>query len=151
MSFKAGLIKMAIKCTPDVMVIWVANIVLKDIAELKDFSFDLDTRTAYVQVQLVGEVETIDVWMEDFAIINNDGTYQFIIQKAESNRIWLSNILSRITGKAWSIPEVPQLAPHLGLISELLKAESPEQDARKHEDSEHEAPTRQEDPEHQEN
>ncbi|MGZ5577009.1 MAG: hypothetical protein ACXWEV_09015 [Methylobacter sp.] len=155
MSFKTGLIKMAIKYTPNVMVIWVANIVLKGIAELKDFSFDLDARTAYVQIQLVGEVETIDVWMEDFAIINDDGAYQFIIQKAESNRIWLSNILSRITGKAWRIPEIPQLAPHLGLISELLKAESPEQealeqDSPKQEDSEHEAP-KQEDPEHQEN
>jgi hypothetical protein len=158
MSFKAGLIKIAIKCTPDIMVIWVANIVLKGIAELKNFSFDLDTRTAYVQIQLAGEVETIDVWMEDFAIVNNNGVYQFILQKAESNRIWLSNILSRITGKAWSIPEIPQLAPHLGLISELLKAESPEQgtqetmeqDSPKLEDSEHEPP-KQEDAEHQEN
>ncbi|HEY8218689.1 MAG TPA: hypothetical protein VIF86_01175 [Methylobacter sp.] len=120
---------MAIKCTPNFMVIWVANIVLKGIAELKDFSFDLDTRTAYVQIQLVGEVETIDVWMDNFAIVNNDGAYQLIIQKAESNRIWLSNILSRITGKAWSIPEIPQIAPYLELIAELFKPEYPEQEA----------------------
>ncbi|HEY8159745.1 MAG TPA: hypothetical protein VIF10_13680 [Methylobacter sp.] len=128
MSFKTGLIKMAIKCTPNIMIIWVANIILKDIAELKDFSFDLEPRAAYVQVQLVGESETIDVWMEDFAIVNNDGAYHLIVQKAESNRIWLSNILSRITGKAWKIPEIPQLAPHLELIAELFKPENPEQE-----------------------
>lgn len=150
MSFKTGLIKMAIKCTPNFMVIWVANIVLKGIAELKDFSFDLEPRTAYVQIQLVGEVETIDVWVEDFAIINNDGAYQLIIQKAESNRIWLSNILARITGKAWSIPEIPQLAPHLELISELFKAESPEQATPEQEAPKLEAP-KQEDTEHEEN
>ncbi|MDP1663829.1 MAG: hypothetical protein Q8L79_01790 [Methylobacter sp.] len=150
MSFKTGLIKMAIKCTPNFMVIWVANIVLKGIAELKDFSFDLEPRTAYVQIQLVGEVETIDVWVEDFAIINNDGAYQLIIQKAESNRIWLSNILARITGKAWSIPEIPQLAPHLELISELFKAESQEQATPEQEVPKLEAP-KQEDTEHEEN
>jgi len=128
MSFKTGLIKMAIKCTPNIMIIWVANIILKGIAELKDFSFDLEPRAAYVQIQLVGESETIDVWMEDFAIVNDDGAYHLIVQKAESNRIWLSNILSRITGKAWKIPEIPQLAPHLELIAELFKPENPEQE-----------------------
>jgi len=128
MSFKTSLIKMAIKWTPNMMVIWVANIILKGIAELIDFNFDLEARKAYVQIQLVGESETIEVWIEDFAIINDDGSYQLIIQQAQSNRIWLNNLLSRITGKAWGIPEIPQLTAHLELISELFKAESPEQE-----------------------
>lgn len=110
------------------MVIWVANIILKGIAELTDFNFDLEARKAYVQIQLVGESETIEVWIEDFAIINDEGSYQLIIQQAQSNRIWLNNLLSRITGKAWEIPEIPQLTAHLELISELFKAESPEQE-----------------------
>ncbi|WP_027150669.1 hypothetical protein [Methylobacter tundripaludum] len=128
MSFKTSLIKMAIKWTPNMMVIWVANIILKGIAELTDFNFDLEARKAYVQIQLVGESETIEVWIEDFAIINDEGSYQLIIQQAQSNRIWLNNLLSRITGKAWGIPEIPQLTAHLELISELFKAESPEQE-----------------------
>jgi len=128
MSFKTRLIKMAIKWTPNMMVIWVANIILKGIAELTDFNFDLEARKAYVQIQLVGESETIEVWIEDFAIINDEGSYQLIIQQAQSNRIWLNNLLSRITGKAWGIPVIPQLTAHLELISELFKAESPEQE-----------------------
>ncbi|PPK75183.1 hypothetical protein B0F87_10629 [Methylobacter tundripaludum] len=128
MSFKTRLIKMAIKWTPNMMVIWVANIILKGIAELTDFNFDLEARKAYVQIQLVGESETIEVWIEDFAIINDEGSYQLIIQQAQSNRIWLNNLLSRITGKAWGIPEIPQLTAHLELISELFKAESREQE-----------------------
>lgn len=128
MSFKTGLIKMAIKWTPNTMIIWVANIILKDIAELTDFNFDLEARKAYVQIQLVGESETIEVWIEDFAIVSNEGSYQLIIQQAQSNRIWLNNLLSRIAGKAWKIPEIPQLTAHLELISELFKAENPEQE-----------------------
>ncbi len=128
MSFKTGLIKMAIKCTPNIMIIWVANIILKGIAELTAFSFDLDTRKAYVQIQLVGEVETIDVWVEDFAIVSDQGSHRLIIQQAQSNRIWLSNILSRIAGKAWKIPVIPQFAAEIELISELLKAENPKQE-----------------------
>lgn len=118
---------MAIKWTPNAMIIWVANIVLKDIAELKDFNFDLETRKVYVQTQLLGESETIDVWLEDFAIINDEDGYKFIVQQARSNRIWLTNLLSRIVGKAWKIPVIPQLAAQMELISELFKAENPAQ------------------------
>lgn len=128
MSFKTGLIKMAIKWTPNKMIIWVANIVLKGIAELTDFNFDLETRKAYVQIQLLGESEVIEVWLEDFAVIRDEESYKFVVQQAQANRIWLNNLLSRITGKAWKIPEIPQLKPQLELISELFEAESPKQD-----------------------
>ncbi len=128
MSFKTGLIKMAIKLTPNMLVSWVANIVLKGIAELTDFSFDIEARTAYVQIQLVGESETIEVWLEGFAIISDEESYKFIIHQATSNRIWLGNLLSRIVGKAWKIPVLPQLAAQMELAAELLAAETPEQE-----------------------
>ena len=125
MSFKTGLIKMAIKLTPNKMIIWVANIVLKDIAELTDFNFDLEARKVYVQIQLLGESETIEVWLEDFAVVSDEEAYKLIIQQARSNRIWLNNLLSRIIGKAWKIPAMPQFAAEIKLISELFEAESP--------------------------
>jgi hypothetical protein len=127
MSYKIYLIKMAIKLTPNKMIVWVANIVLKGIAELTAFDFDLDTRKVYVQTMLAGEVEPIDVWLEDFAIVSDEKSYHFIIHQARSNKLWLTNLLSKIVGKAWKIPVLPQLAAHLELMSELLKAESPEQ------------------------
>jgi len=128
MSFKSNLAKIAIKLTPNSLVKLVANVILKDIAELVDFNFDLDTRKAYVQIQLVGESETIDVWLEDFAIINEENSYKFVIQQAQSNRIWLGNILSRIVRKEWKIPVTSQMTPHIEFIAELLKAERPEQE-----------------------
>lgn len=128
MSFKTGLIKMAIKWTPNMMIIWVANIILKGIAELVDFNFDLEARTAYVQVQLLGESETIEVWLENFVIVSDEESHKLIIQQAQSNRIWLNNLLSRIAGKAWKIPAIPQFTAEIELISELFKAESPEQE-----------------------
>lgn len=123
MSFKASLIKTAIKLTPNKMIVWVANFILKDIAELTDFNFDLETRELYVQIQLLGESETIEVWLEDFAIVSDGESHQFIIHQAKSNRIWLHNLLARIAGKNWKIPAIPQLAAHMELITELLKAE----------------------------
>ncbi len=126
MSFKASLIKTAIKLTPNKMIVWVANFILKDIAELTDFNFDLETRELYVQVQLLGESETIEVWLEDFAIVSEGESHEFIIHRAKSNRIWLHNLLARIAGKSWKIPAIPQLASHMELISELLEAEVPE-------------------------
>jgi hypothetical protein len=128
MSFKSSLIKIAINCTPNIMIIWVANIVLKGIAELTDFNFDIDTRTIYVQTTLYGEAESIEVWLEDFAVISDEGSYKFILHKAQSNRPWLNNLLAHVAGKAWKIPAIPQLAPHLELVAEVFKPEYPEQE-----------------------
>lgn len=135
MSFKAGLIKIAIKWTPNMMIIWVANIILKGIAELKDFNFDLDARTAYVQILLLGEAEAIEVWLEDFAIVSDEASRKLIIQQARSNRLWLNNLLSRISGKAWKIPALPQFAAEIELISELFKAENAEAESLAQEDT----------------
>ena len=128
MSFKTSLLKIAIKLTPDIIVLWVANIILKGIAELSKFIFDLDARTAYVQLTLFGEVEPIDIWVDGFAIVSDEASHQLIIEKAQSNRPWLNNLLSRIAGKAWEIPAIPQYKNQIELISELFEAQSPEQE-----------------------
>jgi hypothetical protein len=128
MSFKTSLVKMAIKLTPDILVIWIANFILKGIAELSEFNFDLDTRQAYVQATLYGETEPIEVWLEDFAIVSDGASHQLIIHQAKSNKPWLNNLLSRIAGKAWNIPVIPQFQGQIELASELFKAESPLQE-----------------------
>lgn len=124
MSFKATLTKTIIKITPNKLIIWVANIVLKDIAELVHFNFDIDARKVFTQVQLVGESETIDVYIDGFAVITDENEYYFLIEAAESNRIWLGNILTRIIGKKWKIPVTAQTAPHMTFIAELFKADN---------------------------
>lgn len=124
MSFKATLAKIVIKMTPNKLIIWVANIILKDIAELTGFNFDIDTRSSFLQIQLVGESETIDVWFEGFGIISDGNSYQFIIEEAKSNRIWLGNLLSRFVGKTWTIPVQANLAPQFDFVAELLEKEA---------------------------
>ena len=128
MSIKVKLTKTIIKMTPNKLIIWIANIVLKDIAALTSFNFDIDTRTAFTQVQLVGESETIDVWIDGFAVMTGEGEYHFVLEGARSNRIWLGNILSRIVGKKWKIPVVPQTAPHMEFIAELFTADDSKQE-----------------------
>lgn len=55
---------------------------LKGIAELTDFSFDIDERKAYVQIQLAGESEKIEVWLEGFAVVGEEESYKFIVHQA---------------------------------------------------------------------
>jgi hypothetical protein len=128
MSFKTTLVKMAIKLTPDIVVRWVANYILKGVAELSEFHFDLDARQAYLQGTLYGESEPIEVWLEDFAIVSDDESHQLIIHQAKSNRPWLNNVFSRIAGKAWNIPAIPRFQNQIELASELFKAESPDRE-----------------------
>lgn len=129
MSFKSSIVKMAIKLTPNIIVLWVANHVLKGIAELSDFNFDLDTRTASVQATLNGESEAIDIWIDGFAIVTDEESHKLIIEHAQSNRPWLNNLLARIAGKAWKIPAIPQYQEHIELVAELFRPENPEPDA----------------------
>jgi len=125
MSIKSSLLKIVIKLTPDILIIWVANIVLKGIAELTAFNFDIEERKVYVQTRLYGEQDTIDVCLEDFAVFNDGESYRFIIHQAKSDRPWLNNLLSRVIGKAWKIPEIPQFSAQLELVAELFKAKPP--------------------------
>lgn len=124
MSYKASLIKMAIKCTPNKIIIWVANIILKGIAELSEFNFDIDTRKVHVLTTLYGETESIEVWLEGFAIVKADESYHLILQQAQSNKPWLNNIFTHLVGKMWKIPAIPHIASHMELIAELFKAEN---------------------------
>jgi hypothetical protein len=112
---------MAIKLTPNVLIVWGANIVLRGVAKLTAFNFDIDARKVYVQATLAGEAEPIELWVEDFALIGENKPYAFVIQQAKSNRLWLDNLLARFVRKPIKIPDVPQLASHMALVSELLK------------------------------
>ena len=125
MSYKTRLIKLAIKWTPEALILWVGNFVLKGIATLNAFSFDLDHRKIHVQTTLFGESEPIEIWLEDFAIVNAGGAYQFILNRANSNRAWLTNIFAHITGRPWTLPAIPAIQPYMGLVAEVFeKAET---------------------------
>ena len=125
MSIKSSLIKIIIKLTPNLLIIWVSNIILKGIAELTEFNFDLEARKVYVQTRLYGEEQTIEICLEDFAVFNDGVSYRFIIHQAKSNRPWLTNLLAHFTGKAWKIPAIPHLTAQLELLTELFKAKTP--------------------------
>lgn len=125
MSVKATLIKMAIKMTPNRLIIWATNRMLKGIAELTKFRFDLDARQLYVQTRLYGEQDTIEICFEGFGVFNDGRSYRFILPRATSNRPWLNNLLSCIAGRAWQIPTTPSMTAQLELAAELLKV-SPE-------------------------
>lgn len=125
---------MAVKCTPSMMILWVANIILKGIATLSDFSLDLDERKVYVVATLEGESEPIEVWLEGFAVITDDYGNYIRLEQGQSNRVWLNTIFARIAGKPWKIPSIPQFQAYIDLVVELLKAETTEQEALEDQD-----------------
>lgn len=133
------IIKVGAKLTPKILVSWVANIVLKGIAEFSKISYDLDKRTAFVEVTLYGEEESIQVDVDGFEILGEEGNYQFILHKAESNKPWMTNMLARIAGKPWDIPDIPKYRLQLEIIANLLKGESDEQETELQQKPEQEA------------
>jgi len=121
-------VKVGAKFTPKILVVSVANIILKGIAEFSEILYDLDQRTAFVKVTLYGEEEAIEVALDGYEILGDEDNYQFILHKAQSNKPWMNNILSRIVGKAWDIPPIPQYKDEVGFVAKLLKAENTEQE-----------------------
>ncbi len=120
MSYKARLVKLAIHCTPKFLILWIANLKLKGVVKLLDFNLNLDARRAYVRAALVGEADPIEVLVEGFALLSTAAGYALIVQRAESNKIWLNNVLSRIVQKHWAVPVLPRLASPMRLVAELL-------------------------------
>lgn len=120
MSIASKLIRVAVKLTPKVMIVWVANHYLKGIARLTDLNLDLDIRRVYVRTLLDGEPEAIEVLVEDFAILRQGEDYHFVLSRAQSNKPWLTHALARVAGRAWKLPHIPQLAAYLPLAAELL-------------------------------
>jgi len=122
MSFKSNLVKFVIKLTPNALIIWVANKIMKGFAELQAFDFDIDARKIYAQTLLLGEDIPIEVRLEDFAVFNDGDGYRFIIHHASSNKPWLNNLLMRVIGKGWKIPSLPHFSAQLELVAELFNA-----------------------------
>lgn len=122
MSFKSSLVKIVIKLTPNALIIWVANKILKGVAELQAFNFDIDARKIYAQTLLYGEEIPIELSLEDFAVFNDGEGYRFIIHHASSNKPWLNNLLARVIGKGWKIPSLPHFSAQLELVAEVFKA-----------------------------
>ena len=120
-SMLVGIVKIGIKLTPKKLVSGVANIILKGIAEFSKIAFDLDKRTAFVELTLYGEKEPIQVSLEGFEILGEEDDYKFILHKAHSNKPWMTNLLARISGKAWDIPPIPQYKDEVGFVATLLK------------------------------
>jgi len=135
MSLAANLIRFAIKITPNSLIVWVANHVMKGIAELTQFNFDLESRKVYVQSRLYGEDFTIDVVLEDFAVFNDGESYRFVLHHAHSDRPWLQNILAKFVGKAWKIPALPGFSKPLELMAEVFAARPPVLAAIEHDSS----------------
>lgn len=123
MSYTVSLIKTAIKLAPIKPVLWLANYKLKGIVTLHALDLDFDAKKVYVQAQLFGETETIDVWVEGFGMLYKEASYYLLIKTARSNQLWLNNLLTHIAGKPWKIPVIPQIAAYMGLVYELFKHE----------------------------
>jgi hypothetical protein len=121
MTLKARLIRAAIKLTPPWIIRLTANMILRDIAELKYFHFDLDTRKVYVEVLLAGEPESIEVWAEDFFMLTESGHLTVVLGQARANRLWLTNIFRHVTGRSWQLPIPPQYASYAALIAEVFQ------------------------------
>lgn len=126
-------IKLGIKLTPKILVSSVANVVLKGIAKFSKISFDLNKRTAYINLTLYGEKEPIEIAIDGFEILGdaNKGNYQFILHNAKSNKPWMTNIFARITGKSWTIPSIPQYKDEVDFVASLLGADTPKKIVKK--------------------
>ncbi len=64
------------------------------------------------------------VWLEDFTITHNEGSYQFILNYAKSNKPWLESLFARVTGKFWELPIPPQYDHYAQLLVELLASKA---------------------------
>ena len=117
MSYKTSLVKMALNNTPKSMVLWAANKKLKGVAQLMDYSYNSEDRKLYTQMVLDGEEEPVDVFLEGFTILVDEGIYKLVFQQARSSRSWIDVLLNKVLlSREWKIPE-----SKIELVQELFE------------------------------
>lgn len=121
MTLKARILSTAIQLTPSWIIRLIANLVLKDIAQLKFFHFDLPMRKVYLELQLEGEADSIEVWAEDFYMLMESGQLTVVLGQARSNRLWLTNLFGHVTGRSWKLPVPLQYAAYVELVAEVFR------------------------------
>ncbi len=122
MSYKTSLVKMALNNTPKSMVLWAANKKLKGVAQLRDYSYNSEERKLHTQMVLDGEEESVDVFLEGFTILVDEGIYKLVFQQVRSSRSWLDALLNKVLlSREWKIPE-----SKIGLVQELFEVDDPE-------------------------
>ncbi len=104
------------------MVLWAANKKLKGVAQLNDYSYNSEERKLYTQMILDGEEEPIDVFLDGFTILVDEGIYKLVFQQVRSSRSWLDALLNKVLlSRAWKIPE-----SKIGLVEEFFEVDNPE-------------------------
>ena len=122
MSYKTSLVKMALNNTPKGMVLWAANKKLKGVAQLMDYSYNSEDRKLYTQMVLDGEEEPVDVFLEGFTILVDEGIYKLVFQQARSSRSWVDVLLNKVLlSREWKIPE-----SKIELVQELFEVDGSE-------------------------
>lgn len=122
MSYKTSLVKMALNNTPKTMVLWAANKKLKGVAQLRDYSYNSEERKLYTQMLLDGEEEAVDVFLDGFTILVDEGIYKLVFQQVRSSRPWLDVLLNKVLlSREWKIPE-----SKMELVQELFEVDDPE-------------------------
>jgi hypothetical protein len=117
MSYKTRLIKLVLNKTPRKAVLWAVNKKLKEVGELTDFSFNTDDRKLYVKIMLEGEIEPIDVKLEEFTVTTSGESGYLTIQQVQSNRAWVNTLLNKLLqGREWRIPD-----SKLALVQEIFE------------------------------
>jgi len=125
MSYKTSLVKMALNNTPKTMVLWAANKKLKGVAQLRDYSYNSEERKLYTQMLLDGEEEAVDVFLDGFTILVDEGIYKLVFQQVRSSRPWLDVLLNKVLlSREWKIPE-----SKMELVQELFEVDNPENDS----------------------
>ena len=123
MGYKSSLVKFAINKSPKKMTLWLANKKTRGVAKLTDFSFNFDERKLYAKMRLSGEQEVVELWFEDFTLVNYKNSFQLVIRQVQSNRLWLDTLLTNfVLEREWKIPD-----KHADLIHQLLASQNPEQ------------------------
>lgn len=122
MNYKSTLIKLAINKSPKKIILWLANKKARGVARITDFHFSSTEHKLYVQMILKGEQELVELWIEDFTLVQYEQSYKLVIHQALSTRPWIDSFIRNFAlNRELKIPE-----RYADLVNQLLGFEEPD-------------------------
>ena len=106
MSFRSILTKFAHKLIPQPVVLHFLNKHIHGYGRIIQYNINQKEKKLYLEFHLSGDSEKIEIWVDSYEIISEEGSKKIRINQVRGSREWVNKALNQISkGRTFSVPE----------------------------------------------
>jgi hypothetical protein len=106
MSLRSKLTKVAHKLTPRGLVLHFLNKLIQGYGRIIQYHINQKEKKLYLEFHLSGDSEKMEIWVDSYEIISEEGSKKIRINQVRGSREWVNKALNQFAkGKTLPVPE----------------------------------------------